>query len=254
MHTALITGAGTGIGRATALRLAKHKIAIALVGRRARPLEEAADEIQRSGGRALAIAGDVTQIDQVESIVHRTIEAFGRIDILVNNAGAAPRVPLAQLTAQQWQETLAVNLTAAFHLTRTVWPIMARQHKSPPTRSVQPSFPEKGIAPGGVIINISSMASRNPFVGLGAYAAAKAGLNMLTLVTAREGQDAGIFAIGIAPAAVETAMFRSVVTGQDVPPDMILEPDDVADLIADAANGRLRYSSGETLFVHRRPA
>jgi NAD(P)-dependent dehydrogenase (short-subunit alcohol dehydrogenase family) len=255
MRTALITGAGTGIGRAAALRLSKDGFAIALVGRRAQPLERVAEEIQQHGGKTLAIAGDVTQLDQVESIVHRTTEAFGRIDLLLNNAGAAPRVPLAQLTAQQWQETLAVNLSAAFYVTRTVWPIMVRQHKSPLThaREESPSA-RKSTAEGGIIVNVSSMASRDPFSGLGAYAAAKAGLNMLTLVTAREGHDVGIRAISIAPAAVETAMFRGVVGEEQVPGDIIMQPDDVAQIIADAVSGSLRFCSGETIFVHRRPA
>ncbi len=106
----------------------------------------------------------------------------------------------------------------------------------------------------GVIVNISSMASKDPFPGLGAYGAAKVALNMLTLVTAREGEEVGIRAIGIAPAAVDTPMFRQLVGDRPIAEGIMLEPDDVAAMIADAVAGSLRYCSGETLFVHRRPA
>src|SRR5579862_9437910 len=103
MRTALITGAGSGIGRATALRLARSAHAIVLVGRTFAKLEKVAAEIRAVGGTALPMSVDVRQFDQVDSMVHRAVESFGRIDVLVNNAGLAPAAPLAQLPPQQWQ-------------------------------------------------------------------------------------------------------------------------------------------------------
>lgn len=247
MRIALITGASSGIGRAAALFLARLDYAVALVARSADPLDQLANEIrsaERGSRQALAIPTDVSEFDQVESLVHRTVEAFGGVDILINCAGLAPVVPLAQLTAQQWQEIINTNLSSAFYTTRAVWPIMVRQHKS-----AGPSpFPT-----GGLIINISSMASRDPFPGLGAYGAAKAGLNLLTLVTAREGHEVGIRALCIAPAAVDTPMFHQVIGHKPVGQDVMLQPEDIAEAIADALAGPLRYCSGDTIFLHKRP-
>jgi 3-oxoacyl-[acyl-carrier protein] reductase len=98
------------------------------------------------------------------------------------------------------------------------------------------------------------MASKDPFPGLGVYGCAKAALNVLTLVTAREGAGVGIRAVGIAPAAVETPMFRGVVGTQAVDTATILRPEEVADAIADVVSGSLRNCSGETIFLHRSPA
>src|SRR4051812_16152196 len=89
MRSAIVTGAGTGIGRATALRLARDGHAVVLAGRRLDPLQAVAREITAAGGRALAVAGDVARSQQAETLVAQTIEAFGRIDVLVNNAGSA---------------------------------------------------------------------------------------------------------------------------------------------------------------------
>ena len=255
MRSAIITGAGSGIGRAAALRLAKQGFAVALVGRTRDKLEKVAQEITTAGGKTLAIPADVSQLEQVESMVHRAMEGFGRVDVLVNNAGVAPVATLAKLAPQQWQELLDTNLSASFYTTRTVWPIMQRQHKSGERGSKGGGGArENGEAAAGVIINISSMAARDPFPGLGAYGAAKLALQMLALVTAREGREVGIRALCIAPGAVDTPMLREVMGNQPLNPEELLQPEDVAEMIADAVAGSLRYSSGETIFVHKRPA
>jgi 3-oxoacyl-[acyl-carrier protein] reductase len=238
---AIVTGGGSGIGRAAALRLAKAGYAVALVGRRWQPLDQVAGEILASGGKAQAISADVSKMDEVAAIVAKTMEAYGRIDALINNAGSARVVPLHQMTPYQWHEALDANLSSAFYTTRAVWPIMQRQHASS----------GKEI---GTIVNISSMSAKDPFSGLGAYGAAKAGLNLLTLATAREGADAGIRAVCIAPGAVDTGMFKSVMGDRPIPEGIALDPDDVAAMIVDAVAGSLRFSSGETIYVHRRPA
>jgi len=247
--TAIITGAGSGIGRATALRLAGMGFAIALVGRTTETLKTVAAEIAPRGPAPLIIPANVSKPEQVESMVQRTFKHFGRIDVLINNAGMAPAVSLADLTPKLWQEILDTNLSSAFYATRAVWPIMKAQHASP-----TPTTPPIPDAMGGVIINISSMAAKDPFPGLGAYAVAKIGLNMLSQVTAREGDSVGIRAIAIAPAAVETPMLRKFVGDQPIDPNQILHPDDIAAAITDFITGPLRHSSGETLYLHRRPA
>ncbi len=258
MRTAIVTGGGSGIGRATALRLAGREAGeeaggghvVALVGRTLAPLEAVVAEIKKDGGEAMAITADVSKSDQVEGMVRRVVEAWGRIDVLVNNAGVAPMAKIAELTDDQWHEILETNLSSAFYGTRAVWPIMLRQFEK---RRQETSATRTDFATGGTIINISSKASKDPFPGLGAYGAAKVGVNMLTLATAREGYDVGIRVVCIAPSAVDTPMFKKVIGGQSIAADMMLQADDVAAMIADAVSGSLRYSSGDTIFIHSRP-
>jgi len=240
-RAAIVTGGGTGIGRATALRLAKSGYAVVVAGRRWQPLDAVVSEIKAAGGKALAVPSDMSKVDEVSGMVARTMEAFGRIDVLVNNAGSARMVPLHQMTPYQWHEALDANLSSAFYTTRAVWPIMQNQHASSDKE-------------WGTIVNISSMSAKDPFAGLGAYGAAKAGVNLLTLSTAREGADAGIRAVCIAPGAVDTGMFQQVMGGKPIPPGIAIMPDDVAAMVVEAVSGSLRYCSGETIYVHRRPA
>lgn len=101
------------------------------------------------------------------------------------------------------------------------------------------------------MINISSEASRNPYPGLGAYGAAKAGVNLLTRMAAREGKDMNLRAIAIAPAAVETPMFRSLPVAGDVPTEVILSPKTVAEAVKAAAAGALWCANGETIYIHQ---
>jgi NAD(P)-dependent dehydrogenase (short-subunit alcohol dehydrogenase family) len=246
MRCAVVTGAGTGIGRATTLRLARDGFAVVLAGRRVALLQEVAREITAAGGRALAVAADVSRVEHVDQLVQAAMEAFGRIDVVVNNAGCVHIAPLPALTIAQWRELVDSNLSAAFYMTRAVWPIMRRQFEQ--------SRDQGAAATGGVLINISSVASKDPFPGLGAYGAAKAGLNLLTQATARDGRDVGIRAVCVAPAAVETGMFKKVMGERPIPEGVMLQPGDVAAMIAEAVDGTLRYCSGDTIFIHRRPA
>jgi NAD(P)-dependent dehydrogenase (short-subunit alcohol dehydrogenase family) len=242
-RVALVTGAGTGIGRATALALARRGHAIALAGRTEFTLQAVADEIRAGGGEgrsAEVFVSDVSRTEQVDRLVARVIEKFGQVDVLVNNAGMAPAVPLAKMSVEQWEEVLRTNLSSAFYLTRAVWPHMERRHAA-------------GGA-GSVIINISSMAARDPFPGLGSYAVAKSGLNMLTLMTAREGHAVGIRAVAIAPGAVNTEMLRGLIGEDRVTADFAMQPEEIAAVVVEAVEGSLRLASGETLFLHRAPA
>jgi NAD(P)-dependent dehydrogenase (short-subunit alcohol dehydrogenase family) len=235
--TAIITGAGSGIGRAAALKFAARRYNVVLAGRTVATLDKVAREIAGGGGvESLVIAADVSRREDVERLIQQAHQEFGRIDVLVNNAGFAPLIPTHQLTPQQWQEILDTNLSSVFHATRAVWPIM--QNQSPK---------------GGVIVNISSMSAKDPFAGLGAYGAAKAAVNLLTLATAREGDPDNIRVIGIAPGAVDTPMFRNLF-GDKIDASHILEPDNIADAILAAVDGSLQYSSGDTIYIHRRPS
>ena len=254
MKVAIVTGGGGGIGRATALALADLDYAVVLAGRTPGRLEEVAEQIKRAAGRAICVPTDVTKPQEVDRLVRYATEEFSRIDALINTAGMAPMIPTADILPAQWREILEVNLSAAFYLTRAVWPVFRNQHLESQSdlHGQGRSGAELGPDSGGVIVHISSESARDPFPGLGAYGVAKVALNMLTKVTAQEGEPLGIRVVGIAPAAVETPMFRALMTEEQVPTRDILAPHDVAEAVVGAVTGAMRYASGETIFIHRR--
>jgi NAD(P)-dependent dehydrogenase (short-subunit alcohol dehydrogenase family) len=225
---AIITGAGRGIGRATAIELARRGYRLALAARRGEDLDETA----RLAGGGLCVPTDVTDPQQVDRLARQALERFGRIDAVVNNAGLAPVRSIAEMTPREWRDVIDTNLSAAFYLTRAAWPAFVKQK-------------------GGVVVNVSSAAARDPFPGFAAYGAAKAGLNLFGLSAAREGEPIGVRVHTIAPSAVETEMFRGLMTPEQYPADKTLDPADLARMIASCVTGELRYTSGETIYVHK---
>lgn len=225
---AIITGAGRGIGRATALELARRGYRLALAARGALDLDETA----RLAGGALCVPTDVTDPEQVDRLVGLTLERFGRIDAVVNCAGLAPVRSIAEMSPAEWREVIETNLSAPFYLTRAAWPAFERQR-------------------GGAVVNVSSAAARDPFPGFAAYGAAKAGLNLFGLAAAREGAPFGVRVHTIAPSAVETSMFRKIMKPEQYPSEKTLDPADLARMIAMCVTGELRYTSGETIYVHK---
>lgn len=255
MPIAIITGGGSGIGRATAQKLLSSGYAVVLAGRNVQTLEATAAELKAVGNEIRTFPTDVSKPAEVDQLIQFTLKEFGEIDALVNAAGYAPMIPTPDILPEQWREILDINLSAAFYTSRAVWPIMRRQHEEFVVEH-RVQFGDKPvdrkINTGGVIVNISSAAARDPFPGLGAYAVAKLGVNMLTQVLAREGEPLGIRVFCVAPSGVETGMFRQLLTPEQVPSEEILRPEDVAAVIDQAINGALLYSSGETVYLHRR--
>jgi len=235
MPVAIVTGAASGIGRATAMKLSSMGYAVALAGRTAETLEEVAREIGIGGGKAMVVVADCSKRPQVEGMIERVVKAWERIDALVNCVGVAPSCSIVAVSDDEWHEVLETNLSSVFYATRAVWPVMSGQK-------------------AGVIVNISSMAAKDPFPGLGAYAVAKSGVNMLTLVTAREGASVGIRVHCVAPGAVETPMLRKFLAGAPIDEGFVLAPADIAAVVADAVQGSLHHCSGDTIYVHRSPA
>jgi 3-oxoacyl-[acyl-carrier protein] reductase len=225
---AILTGAGRGIGRASAIELARVGYRLVLAARSEDELRETA----RLAGDGLIVATDGSKPEAVESLVQRTVEVFGRIDAIVNCVGMAPVQSIAEMSPAQWRDVIDVNLSAAFYLCHYAWPVFERQG-------------------GGVVVNVSSMASRDPFAGFAAYGAAKAGLNLLGLSAAREGERIGVRVHTVAPGAVETDMFRQIATPQQWPAEKTLDPGDVARVIVQCVKGDLRYTSGEVIFVRK---
>jgi 3-oxoacyl-[acyl-carrier protein] reductase len=227
-RAAIITGAGRGIGRATAIELHARGYRLALVARTERDLHQT-NEL--CGGRELVIAADVSDPHSPPRIVSQAADTLGRVEALVNAAGVAPVLDIQQTTPQRWREIIDVNLSSAFYMSRAVWSLM-----------------QSG---GGVIVNLSSFAARDPFGGFSAYASAKAGLNLLGLSLAREGAPSGIRVHTIAPAAVETRMFRQILTPEQFPAEKALSPRDVAQVIVQCITGELRHTSGEVIWLQK---
>jgi len=163
---AVITGAGRGIGEGIAKVLTNTKTSVVCAARRVNEIERVAAEIIAAGGRAIAVPTDVTDPQALEALGDRAVAEFGSLDIWVNNAGGSPlQAPLTQLPVAEWHATISLNLTAVFFAVRAA---MQRMRD------------------GGRIVNISSIASQDVFVGSGHYSAAKAGVNMLTRTLAHE--------------------------------------------------------------------
>jgi NAD(P)-dependent dehydrogenase (short-subunit alcohol dehydrogenase family) len=187
-QTAIVTGAGSGLGAAIARVLAAAGAHCLLAGRRPSMLADVADQIAAAAGQATVAATDVTQPEQVERLAVEALAVSGRIDILVNAAGIFRLAPFEATSIELFDATLAVNLRGAFLCCRAVWPHMRR-------------------AGGGQIVNLSSMAAVRAFEGNAAYAPSKAGLNGLSAVMALEGRPYNIRVLTVCPAATDTPVW-----------------------------------------------
>ncbi|MFW6335744.1 MAG: SDR family oxidoreductase [Phycisphaeraceae bacterium] len=230
MKSAIVTGAGSGIGRETARLLAQENYAVVLVGRTEETLRETAELIRGESPEAKTtpMSADVADPEAVATLVRGAIEEHGRIDALCNVAGCAPLNPLTQNTYENWRACIDINLTAIVMLTREVFPLMQQRG-------------------GGTIVNVSSMSSFDPFPGFSMYASAKAAVNMFTRCTADEGKQHNIHAVGVAPGAVETGMLRKLFPKDMLPESSTLDPADVARVVVDCATGKRDYTPGETI-------
>ncbi len=187
-QVALITGGGRGLGRAFAQALAAAGAAVVITARSQDQVQETAQLIMATGGRALAIPGDVTDAPTVAQVVHATTQHFGAIDILINNAGViTPPGPTWEVDATEWWHTLNINLRGAFLYARAVLPSMIVRHQ-------------------GRIINITSPGGWSAVPHGSAYSVSKAALSYLTACLAGETQPYGVAIFSYAPEFVRTAM------------------------------------------------
>ena len=225
---ALVTGASSGLGRATAIALARAGADVALAARSQEELESAKVEISKLGRRALTLPVDLASDIETAGAVGRTVEAFGRIDILVNAAGTDVPGTVEELDIEGWDRTLAVNLRAPFLLSKA-------------------AFPNMREAGGGTIINISSVAGKKGWANASAYCASKFGLTGLTEALADEGREHGIRAIVLYPGAMATSWGafspeeRQEGESNEVSPTQVLPPERVADFITWFAASPLEF-------------
>jgi short-subunit dehydrogenase len=221
---ALITGASSGIGKATALAFAKAGIDVALVSRSTEKLTSVAEAIQNVGAEAKVYTVDLSQITQVEAQISAIAEDFGGIDILVNNAGIGYTGALRDTPLADWQQVIDLNLTSVFQCIMGVLPGMRERISS---RKL-PISNFSGHHTTGTIINIVSIAGKKAFSNWGAYCVSKAGLIALSQTLAQEERQHGIRVTAICPGAVNTELWDTATVQADFDRSNMLTPEIVA--------------------------
>jgi len=181
----LITGASAGIGQATARRLAEAGAKVALAARSGDALHQLAEELKKAGHEAFSMTTDMRSADQVKRFVEEAFRRFGRVDILVNNAGQGMAASVENVSFQDFQSLIELNVFG-------------------PVRAMQAAIPLMRRSGGGVIANVSSMVSKMHIPGLGAYAATKAALNLLSETARYELERDGIKVITVFPRTTST--------------------------------------------------
>lgn len=216
---AFVTGASSGLGRATARALARAGYDVALAGRDAEALSEVATAVRGAGAQALELAVDLAEGDAVEDAARRAVDQLGGVDVLVNAAATDSPGPASTLSREAWDRVLAVNLTAPFLL----------------ARSLMGSMASRG---GGLVVNVSSVAGRRGWAGASAYCSTKFALTGLTQSLAAEGRKHGVRVCCLYPGAMATSwgVFDPAArrTAEQPAPASVREslaPDTVADLI-----------------------
>jgi glucose 1-dehydrogenase len=237
---ALVTGSSRGIGRAIALRLAREGADVVVhYNGSAEPAREAVAAIEGMGRRAHLVQADLGSVGEVQRLIAEGIAKLGKLDVLVNNAGVERRAPFWDVTEEDYDQVLDLNLKAVFFGTQAMVRHL-REARRP-----------------GKIINVSSVHEDLPFPNFAAYCAAKGGVRMLTRTLAVELRGTGITVNGIAPGAIATAINRELLQDRprrdallaQIPLGRLGEPEDVAAVAAFLASPDADYVTGSTYFV-----
>jgi NAD(P)-dependent dehydrogenase (short-subunit alcohol dehydrogenase family) len=237
---ALITGAGKGIGQATALEFAKLGAHLVLNGRSKAPLEETLKQIEKEGGKAIIVVGDVADEAVQKESVDRAISQFGRLDFAVNNAGISPWVGnTSDCSFEDWKKVIDINLTGT-------WLGMKYQI---------PAIIQSG---GGSIVNMTSVAALMTFEGYSPYSASKWGIVGITRVAAKEYASKGIRVNAIAPGSIATPLFQDVINStpnsredyeKQVPMKRIAASTEVASVVSFLCSDAASYITGAVVPV-----
>lgn len=237
-QVALVTGAGSGIGAATAARLARAGADVAVNVHRDGSGDATVRAVEEHGVRAVQVTADVSDEEEVEALFHAVEAGLGRVTVCVSNAGVQEQAPFLELGLESWRRQLAVNLDGPFLVGRAAARRMAGHG-------------------GGTIINVTSVHEHTTFPGYAAYCAAKAGTGMLTRCMARELADEGIRVLAVAPGAITAGDNADAADDDDarrraeagIPAGRLGRPEEVADLIAYLASPAAAYVSGTTVVI-----
>jgi len=244
-RVAIVTGAGRGIGRATAHVLAEKGAAVVVAEIIAENAEATAQEIRNKGGRAEAIVADATQLETAQQVVKQTLESFDKLDILVNNVGWDEPKPFIETTPELWDKVLDVNLRSVLNYTRA---------------SLEPMMANKW----GRIVSIASDAGRMGGIYAAVYSAAKAGIIAFSKTIAREMAPHNILANCVAPGPIDTPLLQQISgeEGGDIGASMIRktlrlvplkrlgQPEEIAHAVAFFASEEAGYVTGQVLSVN----
>ncbi len=236
--TAVVTGAGRGIGRVIALGLAEAGANVVLASRTQAEIDAVAEEIRAKGSKVLAVATDLTVHEQLENLVNETIKTFGRIDILVNNAARSFLRSLLDLREDGWDKCFNTNVKAVWLLSR----LAAR-------KMIEQKY--------GRIINITTVGADKAEAGMGAYGCSKAALKHLTRCMAKEWALLGINVNAVAPGFTRTDFSKPIWSNPDlekmicqfIPKGKIAEPEDVVGAVLFLASDAAGYITGNTIYV-----
>lgn len=227
----LVTGGGSGIGRATCLRFAAEGAKVLVIGLNPEHGNQTVQMISSKGGQAAFVKSDVSQSPDVQSAVQIALDRWGKIDVVVNNAAIMTFKPVVDLSEQEWDNVLAVNLKGVFLFCKYSIPHMP---------------------PGGAIVNISSVHAHETESGVSPYAASKGGMEAFTRALALELESRQIRANCVAPGAVNTPMLWNnpyVKSGKEKVQGAVGEPEDIAAAIAFLASQEARFINGTTLIA-----
>jgi glucose 1-dehydrogenase/3-oxoacyl-[acyl-carrier protein] reductase len=230
---ALVTGAGRGIGRVIALRLAAQAAAVALnYSKSEQGAQAAAEEIRSGGGQASVHQADLSSPEQAARLVRTVAERAGRLDILVNNAAIDPRMPLFEVTGEFWDSVIDTNLKGAFFCAQAAALEMEKTGR-------------------GRIINISSVHGQATMNHMAVYAASKGGMNALTRQLALDLAPLGITVNAVAPGCVqvEKSTYDPASRGKEIPAGRVGHPSDVAEVVAFLASDATAWLTGQVITV-----
>lgn len=232
----VVTGASSGLGRASALAFARAGADVALLARSERDLRAVADEVEELGRRALVLPTDLSNEATLIGAVERVVDSLGRIDVLLNNAGTDVPGAVKDLAVGDWDRVLAVNLRAPFLLAKAVFPTMQAQGR-------------------GTIINVSSVAGKRGWANAAAYCASKFGLSGFTQALHAEGKEHGIRAVVVYPGAMATNWgewtpeTRQGGASKDRPANEALLPEDAASFLVWLASAPQTMVLTETVLM-----